>query len=573
MSFSLINTGERRHLTLQKGMNDRWPKSIESGADRIYVCKTHEEVANAANEALNNNYRITVRSGGHCYEGFVSNKLSEAKLAIIDLGEMKGFNYNPGYLTNDESTMIQSIYDLDNFVNNKANYNFAIFTGNQNWDSYVSLYKTIGKTLPGGSCYSVGVGGHFSGGGYGLLSRLHGCVVDHVTGIDILVPDGANKVLIGKHVRSNSLSATDRDLFTACLGAGGGNFGIIIRYYFDQLPDAPQEAYWTTLSWNWSDFNTKESFSKFLEAYYNWFYINDKDSNSDLIYLNNGGLFSLLKLNHEKIGGKIVLAIQYTNGVTGRVGTHDEDLAFDDFISTMINAAGIAPTHYEGYVYPNITPIKRGLHGKIWEKKNIIKDNWLTITMLINGSGPTLRGKYKSSYQRSQFTKVASEGLYDCLRSNGTIGRDLPTGVSECVFQIDSYGGNINSRGIANTSVAQRNSLLKTQYQIYWRDETDPSGSLDTACEEWIKSAYDLIHADTGGRPTPGILDNYGNEIYQGCYINYPDIDMLESATGLPDSNWLKLYYYDDNLIDRLKNLKIEVDPNNIFHHQMSIPI
>jgi hypothetical protein len=52
MSFSSINAGERRHLTLQKGMNDRWPKSIELGADRIYVCKTHEEVANAANEAL-----------------------------------------------------------------------------------------------------------------------------------------------------------------------------------------------------------------------------------------------------------------------------------------------------------------------------------------------------------------------------------------------------------------------------------------------------------------------------------------------------------------------------------------
>jgi len=68
-------------------------------------------------------------------------------------------------------------------------------------------------------------------------------------------------------------------------------------------------------------------------------------------------------------------------------------------------------------------------------------------------------------------------------------------------------------------------------------------------------------------------LDKYGDEIYQGCYINYPDIDMLESATGLPDSNWLKLYYYDDNLIDKLKKLKIEVDPNNIFHHQMSIPI
>jgi hypothetical protein len=54
-----------------------------------------EEVQTAANEALSQGFRITVRSGGHCYEGFVSNRLDAAeKLAIIDVGEMKGMDHD-----------------------------------------------------------------------------------------------------------------------------------------------------------------------------------------------------------------------------------------------------------------------------------------------------------------------------------------------------------------------------------------------------------------------------------------------------------------------------------------------
>jgi FAD/FMN-containing dehydrogenase len=38
-------------------------------------------------------------------------------------------------------------------------------------------------TIPGGSCYSVGAGGHICGGGYGLLSRKYGLTVDHLVAV------------------------------------------------------------------------------------------------------------------------------------------------------------------------------------------------------------------------------------------------------------------------------------------------------------------------------------------------------------------------------------------------------
>ena len=37
-------------------------------------------------------------------------------------------------------------------------------------------------TLPAGVCPTVGIGGHATGGGYGLLSRSHGVVADHIEG-------------------------------------------------------------------------------------------------------------------------------------------------------------------------------------------------------------------------------------------------------------------------------------------------------------------------------------------------------------------------------------------------------
>lgn len=229
--MNVIDHLAHTYETLQKGFNLRWPPSIEQGAQRIYVCTTPDEVLAAANTALSEGYRITVRSGGHCYEGFVSNKLNgeTENLAIIDVGEMKGLKY-------DESQSITSPWDSRN-----KKYRFMILTGNQNWDAYLSLYKQAGRTIPGGSCYSVGVGGHISGGGYGLLSRLQGLTVDWVTGVDILVPVENSRQLEFRHVRADSPSNNDKALFTACCGAGGGNFGIIIGYYFDQLPQAPQK--------------------------------------------------------------------------------------------------------------------------------------------------------------------------------------------------------------------------------------------------------------------------------------------------------------------------------------------
>lgn len=541
--FVIINSDDTRFETLKKGFNLRWPETGKD-ANNIYVCRSASEVLAAANTALANNQRITVRSGGHCYEGFVSNKLTGENdpLGIIDISLMTGMEFS-------EAQTVTSPYD------SSVAYRFRAATGNQNWDGYVSLYKLANRTVPGGSCYSVGSGGHVTGGGYGLLSRLHGLTVDWLSGIDILVPAADGKTLVAKHVHTNS-TGNDLDLFIACRGAGGGNFGIILNYYYADLPAAPQQVYLLTLSYPWSAFSTQAKFGDFLKAYWQWFSSNDGNWNSTDITKANGGLFTLLKLQHRSTGN-INLVVQYT-GTDGRVDGTGQSTPFTDFVDTMNKAAGVTPFVID-------TAIRHGAIPDTENKKpfrDAIGDarlmDWLYATQTINGSGANQRGKYKSAYQNANFGNTEIAALWNNLNAT-----DDPL-LNQALVQIDSYGACINRNNETTnpTSVYQRNSLLKTQFQVYW---TSPEN--DDHCIQWLQKLYSDYFADQGGKPY--LLD--GN--YQGCYINYPDIDMKYTTADHQtiDPQWLRLYY--GTKAEALVAAKNSVDPNNLFRHEMSIPL
>ena len=84
---------------------------------------------------------------------------------------------------------------------------------------------------------------------------------------------------------ATSASSDERDLFWALQGAGCGNFGVILRYYFAELPDAPEFASIYTLSWDWSSFDT-DSFADLLAGY------------AEFVSAIPETDFSLLKLTH-----------------------------------------------------------------------------------------------------------------------------------------------------------------------------------------------------------------------------------------------------------------------------------
>ncbi|PHU21719.1 Reticuline oxidase [Capsicum chinense] len=71
-----------------------------------------------------------------------------------------------------------------------------------------------------GSCPTVGVGGHISGGGFGFLSRKYGLAFDNV--VDALLVDAQGRIL--------DRESMGEEVFWAIRGGGGGIWGIIYAW-------------------------------------------------------------------------------------------------------------------------------------------------------------------------------------------------------------------------------------------------------------------------------------------------------------------------------------------------------
>ena len=174
------------------------------------MVRSAAETVAAVQRAHDAGLRITVRGGGHCYENFSAGNDGGV---IIDLSGMQG---------------VQAYPDGQ-----------AVAAGGATlWNVYETLFKDANLTMPGGSCYSVGVGGDVVGGGYGVLSRLHGLTVDYLTGVDV--------VCVNNQGQAQLVEARKGDphgkLLWAHTGGGGGNFGIVTAYYFTGLPSPPEQC-------------------------------------------------------------------------------------------------------------------------------------------------------------------------------------------------------------------------------------------------------------------------------------------------------------------------------------------
>ena len=163
------------------------------------------------------------------------------------------------------------------------------------------------------------------------------------------------------------------------------------------------------------------------------------------------------------------------------------------------------------------------------------------------------RSKYKSAYMKKNFTAYETEVFYKHL-TRMIPGVDL----SRSVVEIDSYGGAINRKEMLKKTVAfQRSSIIKLQFMSFWTNPAEDEGH-NTWIRDFYKDLYSSPEVDAAHQGTP-----FPNENYEGCYINYPDKDMLDYAY------WPELYYGPN--YEFLQQMKRKYDPNNVFHHAMSI--
>lgn len=492
---SIIERNDPRFETLKRGHNLRFPATDSEAASRIVVCSIEEEIADALQRIVTSGLRPTIRSGGHCYEDFVSN--------------------NPG----------GAILDLSTFNSvDRHNGTFRIAPGALLGDVYQTLYKRYGVTLPAGTCYMVGAGGHISGGGYGLLSRLHGLTSDWLTAVDILTVDSHGKV-IPRHIDAQH----DPDLFRACRGAGGGNFGVITRFHFGNLPTAPREVAEATLWFSWSSI-TEEIFTKILTTFGDYWATRGLESDT-------WGLFAILFLvpdNHS--GARFGIHTQFVDPDGTATGLSILREFLDRFASFSTELGSPSPA---------TTPSK--LHQYEIERRP-----WLSATLAGGGSGGGSRAKYKSAYMKQNFTPAECKTVYHYLTNAGNQTQGI-------YLSVDSYGGAINRSGrIHDTAIAQRASIMKLQWQCYWRTQEEDAARLKFT-DDFFTAVYTGSHVSAEYQGTP-----LGDR-FEGCYMNYADSDMLRYK------HWPQLFYGTGSLYPFLQSVKRRYDPNNIFHSSMSI--
>ncbi|MEG9436299.1 FAD-binding oxidoreductase [Edaphobacter sp. HDX4] len=515
MSIEMVLAEDVRFERLSHGQNARFPGKPEERASKIALCDSTEDVAEALERFVHAGLRPTVRSGGHCYEDFVDNNPGGA---IIDLSLLVGTAPLP------------------------RSPKYRLGAGTRLGQAYPDLYKRDLVTIPGGTCPPVGAGGHISGGGYGLLSRLHGITPDWVSAVDIVTVDHAGKAQVLRADKQQN-----SDLLRACRGAGGGNFGVITNFYFDTLPKAPTEVLRGSVNFSW-DGMTEERFTRILYLFSNYWETRGRDPET-------WGLFSIFNLSHQS-SGHLGMSVTFTNPD----GTVKDTRVVEEFLTMFDECKPVAElSTHPAMAEHHPEPAHPGTNMCL-AKHTLNKMAWIDSQGGGGRSGgPPMdrRHKYKSAFMKRGFSPEESRCFYKHL-TRKIEGVDL----SGTTVLADSFGGAANRKQmLEETSAPQRDSVMKLQFIGTW---TDPAQ--DQAHIEWMRDFYtELYSISQKGQKYAGTP--YWSDQYEGCYINYPDVDMLQY------SFWHHLYYGPGDLYPFLQNVKRRYDPNNIFHHAMSIRV
>ena len=269
------------------------------------------QVVDAVQDAVRQNLRVAVRSGGHCLEAFVADPTVRV---VIDTSLMTNVHYDA------------------------AMGAFAVECGATLGELYRTLFLGWGVTLPAGISPAIGVGGHIVGGAFGYLCRQHGLAADHLYAVEVVVVDATGSATTV--VATREPSDPNHDLWWAHTGGGGGNFGIVTRYWFRSpdadgtdpaglLPRAPDSVLRFKTEWTWADVD-EPTFSRLVRNHGEWC---EHNSAADLP---SAALYSTLVLRRHQAG-----TLELTGVLTA--GTESERL-LDTHLGAINAGVGVAHT-------------------------------------------------------------------------------------------------------------------------------------------------------------------------------------------------------------------------------------
>ena len=490
-----ITPSDPRYLVV---VEKRFNKRFRAKPDYVRLVTSTEQVVSAVQEAVNEQRRLVVTSGGHCLEGFVSDP--DVRV-IIDISPMKRVHY-----------------DADMRA-------VAVEAGATVGETFSALFDSWGVVIPLGEYPAIGIGGHVAGGAFGFLCRQLGLAADYLYGVEVVTVNNDGRAIIV--VATSEPTDPNRDLWWAHTGGGGGNFGIVTRYWFRTpgasgsdpamlLPRAPESITTFKAEWNWSDID-ETSFLRLLQNHGRWC---EQYSGADSP---NASLFALLEA-HRKQFGKIVVRGVSTAGA-------DAERQWTDHLSALSDGVQASSGH------------------------EVARISWLEFALnplpdLFAGSPGGVSAKVKDALLRRRLTDRQIRVTYEYLTRTD---HDVMGGM----LGFATYGGRINTVAPDATASAQRNAILDIACNVGWLDPKEEEKNLT-----WVRAFYRDLFTDTGGVPVPGFA-------YDGAFINHPDTDLADPALNTSNVPWYTLYYKDN--YPRLQRIKAQYDPRDVFRHPLSI--
>ncbi|HYI13310.1 MAG TPA: BBE domain-containing protein, partial [Thermoanaerobaculia bacterium] len=385
-----------------------------------------------------------------------------------------------------------------------------------------------GVTLPGGSGTGVGMGGLVTGGGFGPLSRLYGQMSDHLYAVETVVVDENGK--------AKALSATreeddpHRDLWWAQTSGGGGNFGVATKFWFRSrdregddptllLPKRPSGYTMASVAWRWADLD-EEKFTTLVNNYMRWCEQNSSPESPA------ASVFGVLLLFRKEFG-----AVTLTGQVDPGQPRSSEalDTYFAEVTANVPN--GMKTTQDDApWLYTTI-------HAR-------------EVPDVLGLPATQLRSKTKGAFLRSALNGSQIRTIFERLTSDDYGWRGAMAGFT-------TWGGKINAWSPQDTAVAERDSVALFAVGNFWDNPDEDEKHLT-----WNRTLYRDVFAATGGVPVP-------NDRTGGCFVNWPDPDLLEAEWNQSGVPWSELYYGGN--YNKLQEAKGRWDPRRVFNHVLSV--
>ena len=452
LSGPLIRPGESGYTTAKELFDPRFDSLHPAG---IAYCRNPHDVATSLAFVRKYGLPVAARCGGHSYAGW-----SSTSGLIVDVTRMAGVSVSGG---NPKTATVGAGTRLIDFYNGLAAH---------------------GRAVPGGSCPTVGISGLTLGGGIGVVARAYGLSSDNLTSLQIVTADG--------QIRTAS-ARTNPDLFWACRGGGGGNFGVATSFTFTTHPAGDICLFF--LSWPWSQA------ARVIAGWQSWApHAPDQLWSNLHLAAAPGGSIPSIQVGGTYLGTVSEAAAQLEK-LYAAVGSDPSSpfLESTTWLHAMLVEAGCASLTVQQCHLPTQTT-----GGQLSRASEYAKSDFFTKPLSSHGIGTLLAG------------------VENLRRVSGA-----PGGSGGIAF--DALGGAVNRVAPGATAFVHRNALFGAQYTTTW-----PVGSASAGVARqhaWQQSFWQSMRPYASGQAYQNYIDPSLANWRQAYYgANYTRLTQVKAA-------------------------------------------